>query len=249
MRLLVISDLHIDLGDKFGTFGWKPSRFIKVLDKITQHYQIDQVVLNGDVYDLYKYSLAEIQQQNAELISYFHSHKYIFITGNHDFWGPAALKQYIIRNRAGQRIRIEHGHNADFLNGTQFGRFLGRTTHEMLKYFIKYRWVERFYHKMVERVDELHRVPRKYNTYKYLIYALKLLRRYDLVVLGHTHKIEEHKMYYINKRKQYINCGTCTLGRFQAVLLDTETLANRTLKLNRKFDYSTGILPSFPVAE
>lgn len=246
MRLLVISDLHIDLGDKFGTFGWRASRFIKVLDEIIKSYQIDQVVLNGDVYDLYKYSYHDVLSKNAELIEYFHRNNFYFISGNHDFWGPGAHKYYIIGNEAGQKIRIEHGYNADFLNGTRIGRLIGRTGHDIIRYFIKYKWVERCYHKAVERIDGINSIPRKYNTYKYLLYALKLLRRYDLVILGHTHKIEVHKMYYANKKKQYLNCGSCSLGRFQGVLLDTETLANDTIKLGRKFEHNLNDLPLFP---
>lgn len=246
MRLLVISDLHIDLGDSFGTFKWKPNRFIKVLDTITKHYQIDQVVLNGDVYDLYKYAYNEVVEANTKLVEYFRSHNCYFIRGNHDFWGTSARRVYVIKNSSGQKIRIEHGHDADFLNGTKLGRFIGRTSHDIIKYFIKYKWIERLYHKTVERVDEIHSIPRKYNTYKYLLYALKLLRHYDMVILGHTHKIEVHKMYYANKKKQYLNCGSCSLGRFQGILLDTETLANDIIKLGRKCEFNLNDLPVFP---
>jgi len=52
-------------------------------------------------------------------------------------------------------------------------------------------------------------------------------------------------MYYINQRKQYLNCGTCSLGRFQAVLVDTETLANETIKVGRKVEFSVEDLPLF----
>lgn len=246
MRLLVISDLHIDIGDKFGTFGWKPSRFIYALNTITKHYNIDTVVLNGDVYDLYKYSYSDVLSWNAELIEFLHKKNCIFITGNHDFWGTDALKSYTITNKSGQKIHIEHGHAADFMNGTSLGRFIGRTSHEVIKPLIKYKWVERAYHQLVENVEGINYTPRKYNTYKYLVYALKLLRKYDMVVLGHTHKLEVHKIYYDNKKKQYLNSGSCSLGRFQGVLIDTETLANETIKMGRKFEQSLSDLPPFP---
>ncbi|MCB8964970.1 MAG: metallophosphoesterase family protein [Bacteroidales bacterium] len=246
MKLLVLSDLHIDTGDKFGTFGWKAKKFIKTLDTILNHYGIEQVVLNGDVFDLYKYSYQDILARNGALIDYFREKGFVFIRGNHDLWNPKAKDHYTIANSRGQTIHIEHGHNADFLNGTTIGRFIGLLGFYILKFLVKFRWIERMYFRIVEYDDEVNRVPRKYNSYKYLLYALKLLRRYDLVILGHTHKLELHKMYYINQRKQYLNCGTCSLGRFQAVLIDTETLANETIKINRKAEFTVEELPPFP---
>ncbi|HSA04675.1 MAG TPA: metallophosphoesterase, partial [Tenuifilaceae bacterium] len=70
MKLLVLSDLHIDTGDKFGTFGWKAKKFIKVLDDIIKHYDVDQVILNGDVFELYKYAFTDIVARNKFLIDY-----------------------------------------------------------------------------------------------------------------------------------------------------------------------------------
>jgi len=246
MKLLVLSDLHIDTGDKFGTFGWKPKKFIKVLDDIIKHYDVEQVILNGDVFELYKYTYADIVERNTRLIEYFDTNGFIYIRGNHDLWNPKARDHFKITNSQGKTIHIEHGHNADFLNGTSIGRFIGKLGFYVLRFIVKMQWAERLYFKIVEYDDEVNRVPRKYNSYKYLLYALKLLRKYDLVILGHTHKLELHKMFYINQRKQYLNCGTCSLGRFQAVLVDTETLANETIKVGRKVEFSVEDLPIFP---
>lgn len=243
-----MSDLHIDTGDKFGTFGWKPKKFIKTLEQIIGHYQVEQVVFNGDIFELYKYSHSDIIARNKVLIDYFKSKDFVFIRGNHDLWIPKAKDHFNITNSQGKTIHIEHGHNADFMNGTSIGRFIGRFGFYLLKHTVKFTWVERLYFKIVEYDDEVNRVPRKYNSYKYLLYALKLLRRFDVVILGHTHKLEAHKMYYVNQRKQYLNCGTCSLGRFQAVLIDTETLAaNETIKLGRKSELVIEDLPVFPL--
>lgn len=247
MRLLVLSDLHIDTGDKFGTFGWKAKKFIKTLDEIIKHHSIDQVVLNGDVFELYKYSYSDVVARNSELIDYFDNKGFVYIRGNHDLWNPRAKDHLNIQNSNGRIIHIEHGHNADFLNGTAIGRFIGKLGFYLLRFIVRMHWAERLYFKIVEYDDEVNRVPRKYNSYKYLLYGLKLLRKYDLVILGHTHKLEIHKMYYINQRKQYLNCGTCSLGRLQAVLVDTETLANETIKIGRRTDFSVDELPAFPL--
>ncbi|HPX04372.1 MAG TPA: metallophosphoesterase family protein [Tenuifilaceae bacterium] len=234
MNILVISDLHIDNGDNFGTFDWKPKRFIKTLEKIVEEYKIEQVILNGDVFDLYKYTFKDIYHKNFELISYFNRKGYIYIRGNHDLLNPFAKDSHLIVNSLGQSIYIEHGHNADFLNGTSIGRFIGRVSFALFEKLVKIPRFERWYFRVVEWDDEVNRIPKKYNTYKYLKYALKLLRSYDMVILGHTHKLESHKTYYLNSKKWYLNTGTCSLGRFQAVVVDTETLKHESIKIGKK---------------
>jgi len=247
MILLVISDLHIDNGDHFGTFGWKPKKFIKTIDKLIEHYGIDQVILNGDVFDLYKYSFKEVYHKNFELISYFNRKNFIYIRGNHDLWNPFAKDSHLIVNSSGKSIYIEHGHEADFLNGTNLGRLISQIGFILLKWLINYKCVERLYFRIVEFDDEVNHIPRKYNSYKYLKYALKLLRKYDMVILSHTHKIELHKMYYLNNRKIYLNTGTCSLGRLQALIIDTETLKNEILKVSSRDKLRISDLPESPI--
>ena len=129
---------------------------------------------------------------------------------------------------------MEHGHNADFLNGTRLGRAISLLGFNILKRIMQYKWVEKIYFKAVEWDDQINRIPKKYNTFKYLNYALKLLRDYDVVIMGHTHKLESHKTYYFNSKKIYLNTGTCSLGRFQAIIFDTETLQYDSVKISKK---------------
>lgn len=244
MILLVISDLHIDTGGKLGTFGWKAKKFMATLDAVIEHYGVNKVVLNGDVFDLYKYSFAEIAAENPKIISYFNKKGFILIRGNHDIWVSNTLDHFQITNSSGQSIHIEHGHKADFLNGTSFGRIFSVIMYAFLKLLVRFRWVERTFFRAVHYFDDVDRVPRKYNTFRYLVYALRLLKRHDMVILGHTHKLESHKIYYLNHRKIYLNSGTCSLGRFQAVLIDTETLEHETIKIGRKSELDVSQLPA-----
>lgn len=46
--------------------------------------------------------------------------------------------------------------------------------------------------------------------------------------------MESHNTYYLNSKKQYCNTGSCTLGRFQGVVMDTETLRCETIKYSKK---------------
>jgi len=249
MNLLVLSDLHIDNGDNFGSFGWKPKKFIKTIEKIVDYYKVDQVILNGDVFDLYKYSFKEVYAKNFELIRFFNSNRFIYLRGNHDLLNPFAKDSHLITNSKGQRIHIEHGHNADFMNGTRLGRSISRIGFYLLKLVIRYKWIEKLYFKSIEYSDEVDRVPRKYNLYKYLKYALRLLRKYDVVILSHTHKLESHKTYYLNSKKIYLNTGSCSLGRFQAAIIDTETLKYDTIKISKKGKLDESELPERAVIE
>ncbi len=247
MNILVISDLHIDNGDRFGTFGWKAKKFIKTIEAVVKAYGIDKVILNGDIFDLYKYNFKEVYFKNFELISYFNRKGYVYIRGNHDLFNPFAEDSHTIVNSKGQKIYIEHGHNADFLNGTRFGRWLGTLGFYLLKKIITIQLVQKIYFKVVEWDEQLNHIPKKYNTYKYLNYALNLLKEYDVVLLGHTHKLEVHKTYYFNSKKLYFNTGSCSLGRLQAVVLDTETLRYDTIKLGRE-EKLKSYLPNSSVA-
>lgn len=232
MNLLIISDLHLGNRDRFETFGWDEDFFIKSIDSIVQHHKIDKIILNGDIFELYKYNFEEVVASNPNIIEYFELQKAVYIRGNHDILSPWGQDYFQITNSEGKTIHIEHGHNADFLNGTSFGRFFSIRFFKILKKLCKNKFFLNLYLKAVLFDEEISRIPKKYNTYKYLKYALNLLKKYDVVVLGHTHKIETHKTYYLHNKKHYINCGSCSLGRLQAAVLNTESLEYETLKFN-----------------
>jgi predicted phosphodiesterase len=238
MKLLVLSDLHLGNGDTFGTFGWDPSRFISVLEDIRMSYEIDKLVINGDLYELYKYSHDDIVNNQQALVDYFKSVEAVYIRGNHDFFCEEGQDSLLIENSLGQTVYIEHGHNADLLNGTRIGCRIVRLFFRVLRHLVKIGWIRSAYFTYNDLIDEVDRVPRKYNSYRYLKYALRLLKTYDVVILGHTHKIEVHKTYYLNRKKRYFNCGSCTLGRFQAVMFDTETFDYDTIKISSADDPS-----------
>jgi hypothetical protein len=49
-----------------------------------------------------------------------------------------------------------------------------------LKLLVRIRWIERTFYGAVNYFDDVNRIPRKYNTFKYFMYALKLLKKYDI---------------------------------------------------------------------
>ena len=232
MKLLIISDLHIGAGDEFGTFGWNDDTFIQKIKNTIETENIDQVILNGDIYELYKYSYSKIYARHKKLIEFFKKSNFVYIRGNHDFINHRGMDNFNITNSKNQTIHIEHGHNCDLLNGSVTGRIISKILFKLIQVIVKLPSCAKLYHKIVEFDDQINRVPRKYDSYKYLKYALKLLKTHDVVIFGHTHKIESHRTYYLNNKKLYLNSGSCSHGRFQAVTIDTETLYYDTIKIS-----------------
>jgi predicted phosphodiesterase len=179
---------------------------------------------------LLKYTYDDIQKANLILMRCFSDNDFIFIKGNHDIINDFGIDHYDITNSQGQTIHIEHGHKADWLNGTRIGRALGRLGLSILKKMTHSKSMMDIYFKIVAFEEQINHIPKSYNTLKYLTYALKLLRKYDVVILSHTHKLESHHTYYLNKKKRYLNSGSCSMGRFQGIIMDTETLKYELIK-------------------
>lgn len=230
MNILVLSDLHIDTSDNFGTFQWKEGEFITHLEDLRNIYSIDKVIFNGDIFELVKYRYEDIRRSNPSLMKYFVDNDFVFIRGNHDIVTDFGVDHLDIMNSQGQTIHIEHGHNADWLNGTKPGRIIGRIGYSILKRMSRSKIMMDIYFKIVALHESVNNVPTKYNSIKYLSYALSLLKVHDVVILSHTHSLESHHTYYLNKKKRYLNTGTCSLGRFQCIIMDTETLKYELIK-------------------
>lgn len=233
MKLLVISDLHIGINRDEDNFKWPTDEFIFAIEQIRISSGIDKIILNGDILELYKYSYDEIvsSPHNKKLFEYLFRDLFVFIKGNHDFVSPEGVERLIIKNKKNQHICIEHGHNADWMNGTKAGRFIGRYFFKVVKILIKLSLIKKLYYSIVKWDDQIDRIPRKYHSIKYLNYGLKLLREFDMVILGHTHKITTVKTYYNLSKKRYLNCGTCSQKMLQGLVIDTEDLQYDTIKI------------------
>jgi len=220
----------MDTGDVFGTFQWDELDLILHFELMREQYGINKIVLNGDVFELMKYTYDEIRRAYPALMNYFWDKDFVFIKGNHDVVNNFGEESYQITNSHGQKIHIEHGHNADWFNGSRFGRAIGKFGFSILKKLSDSKYLMDIYLRIVAIEDAIYHIPKRYNTLKYLTYALRLLKEHDVVILAHTHKLEAHHTYYLNKKKRYLNCGTCSLGRFQGIILDTETLKYELIK-------------------
>jgi len=207
---------------------------IMQIEGLRDIYNIDRVIFNGDIFELLKYTYEDIRKANPVLMRYFNDNDFTFIKGNHDIVSDFGTDHFQITNSKGQSIHIEHGHNADWLNGTRFGRAIGKLGLSILKKMSHSKSLMDIYFKIVALEDQINTIPKSYNTLKYLTYALKLLQKHDVVILAHTHKLESHHTYYLNKKKRYLNSGACSMGRFQGILMDTETLKYELIKETRE---------------
>ena len=230
MNLLILSDLHIDTGDNFGIFQWDDEEFISCIEKFRELHSVNKIILNGDIFELLKYSFHEIRKARPVLIRYLLKNDFIILKGNHDILNSIGKEFYMITNSTGQVIRIEHGHNADWLNGSFLGRLFGQFFFFLLRKMSQSKYMMDLYFSILKRHDGINVIPKKYNTLNYLTYALKKLKECDVLILGHTHKLESHHTYYMNRKKRYINCGSCSLGRFEGIILNTETLEYDLIK-------------------
>lgn len=234
MKILILSDLHLSNGDHFCVFGWNEQEFINIIYKIIKKHNIDKVILNGDIYELYKYKLKHIEKAYPKLTSIIKNDDiFFFIKGNHDSIYPSDVDHINIINSNNQIIHIEHGHKADIINGNVFGRLFYRICMKLLRILTRNSNILRlfiFIQKKLETFDEDLDRRKKYSV-KYLEYAIKLLKRYyDVVILGHAHELRKHKFYSNKKQKLYFCTGTCTFKRFQGLIFDTETLKHTIIK-------------------
>ena len=133
MNILVLSDLHIDTRDNFGTFKWNEMDLIMQIEGIRDIYNVDKVIFNGDVFELQKYRYEDIIKANPILMRYFNDNDFIFIKGNHDIVNDSGVDNIQLTNSHGQSIHIEHGHNADWFNGSKIGRSVGKFGMSILK--------------------------------------------------------------------------------------------------------------------
>jgi len=230
MNILVLSDLHIDARDSSGMFQWDEMDFILKIEQLRDIHSIDKVIFNGDTFELLKYTFDELKKANPLLFRYIESNDFIFIKGNHDRVNSFGFKHFQITNSKEQSIYIEHGHKADWFNNSMIGYKFGKAGLILLKRLSGSRRVMKVYVRLISWFEQIDQIPRRYNTLKYLTYALRLLKEHDVVILSHTHKLESHHTYYLSKKKRYLNTGSCSLGRFECIVLNTETLQYELIK-------------------
>ncbi len=221
MKILSISDLHICADKSLDKFQWTDVDFIKKIEFYKALYKIDYVVIAGDIYEMYFFEEKEIQEKNQYLYSYLENTPWIIcLKGNHDRLTKHTDK-FIYEN-----TYIEHGHKGDI--------YIIPVVNIIIEF------IHKVFDSIIRNVPILKKIyMKKYKNYmsgeyenegardslRVLKRALRLLEKYDIVVMGHTHVQQTLNFNFKNDKKIYVNTGTCSTHRFEGAIIDTETLS------------------------
>lgn len=230
MKYLVISDLHLDKKNDLGFFHWSESGFIERVERAIADYSIDRVILLGDIFELYRYFKSEVYESYPLLLSFFNRINAVFVRGNHDSVSHTGRDAYHVMD-GGHSILFIHGHQADFWSGNPVIMFIIKWFMKGFRLLTYIKPIRSIYIGIYRAVDRKPVDFRSRNEFPYLFYALRLLESgHDMVVMGHTHKQDELVVTSRGRKKIYINTGTCSLGRFEALVLNTETMDYTLIK-------------------
>jgi len=208
MKILVISDIHLGDGSKSDDFGNRANE-IK-LKKWIEKQKADRIYLNGDIYELWQFKPQAVKNAHYMFWKYLHGRKFVHIRGNHDYQLMGPLTK-TLKTKSGKRVLISHGFQNDKLMTNPFSRLfvwiIGQT-------------LEKLFPDIDNEDGYKHKRNKSRTIRNTLKYAEKMWKRYDIVILGHSHKQMTERSYVYGI---YANCGTCANGKLQGVLLDTLT--------------------------
>ena len=224
MKVAVISDLHLGLGDRTESFGHDDGEFLRFLDFLEGNFE--RVVLLGDVWETLtsrfpgraERALADARLAHPELARRFDQPKYSYVFGNHDLVAGRVLSapEELTLEADGVRLLFAHGHQSDGLIRTarsvsELGVWLGG-------------WIKRFgfaaFYRVCRRLDELRSgTTRTRATEGLQRWAVEHARRgaADVVVTGHTHLATRVEC----GDRLFLNSGSCSEGQLSYVAMDT----------------------------
>jgi predicted phosphodiesterase len=204
MRYLIISDLH--LGNVEDNSSYHEKQLIEWIGKIRP----DVLIMNGDIYDLWKYKFVDIKNYYKDLLFVLHSYNNIKLIGNSDYelFGRTKI---VIEMKNGKKVCVIHSFQNDLFMSTWYFRFLIWWMTRLERLVPNSNVFSRFFTRIDKNIEN-----------NALELAKKLLNNYDFVVLGHTHNpgIFENGKYY--------NSGTCSSGNKNGIIIDTD---NNTISL------------------
>lgn len=225
MKILAISDLHICADKSFDKFQWVDSEFIKKIERYRSLYKIDFVVIAGDIYEMYFFDEKEIKEKNAYLYSFIENTPWIVcLKGNHDRLTGNDDKVVF------DKVYFEHGHKGD-IYGIPIVNVIVDSLHKVLDFFNRHIPIlKKIYISKYRKYMEDYEGEGAKDSLRVLKRALKLLEKYDMIVMGHTHIQQTLNFNFKSNKKIYVNTGTCSNHRFEGAIIDTETLSVELIK-------------------
>lgn len=224
MTLYMISDLHIS--------GADDPLYFSLIALIKRSQSGDQVVLAGDIFDLFVGNKKVFRQRYSEFLDSVEKSsqrgvKLHYIEGNHDFHireafskidGIQIYPHHLTVDCSGKRFYIEHGDTVDrtdlgyrvlraLFRSPVVSAFITVTPGSWLDHIGK--WASRKSRENKSTVvSDLPIVRREYLRHTYRSYAAeKLVQGFDFVVMGHCHDLDEMCFKIGNREGQYMNVG------------------------------------------
>lgn len=206
MKILFISDLHLGDGSKADDFGNNDEKILKWFNTILP----DKIYIVGDAYEQQQFKMKNIIKAHPKLYKFFQLGIFDSVKGNHDY--KLSKKDTIKLKYNDIKILVSHGHQAD-----------KGMSNPLVRGFVWFLGIiERLpFMSWVDNPEKFSKKPNRAD-YKTEEYAEKKLKKYNIVICGHTHKKLIKNYSTESKLKIYANCGTCMHGKFEGILYDTE---------------------------
>ena len=236
MKIAILSDLHIKEKSFGNKFLLNDLEFASIL--VTLSNRCDYVVLNGDVFELWKTTLPFFSFQDDEMqliidqypatMKAIQAYNVVLLMGNHDNCLKKLSKQFPQLNKAiteiffmnskGERFLFWHGHS-DFFNrvwpwsGFFFTWLSGLFERIFARGTSDYKGVAAFFKK-----------PFFKNSTQIRLFKKRVRKMKDLVFVanGHTHYPEVKRFQYKQRERIFLNTGVFNKRR-EIDIIDLET--------------------------
>ncbi len=219
VEILVLSDLHL------GTYGCKAEQLLNYLNGI----EPKQLILNGDIIDIWRFKKNYWPKSHMKVIKYFTSllSKGIpiyYITGNHDemmrkftglCMGNLHIKNQLVLELNGDKAWFFHGDAFDVsMQHAKWIAKLGALGYDLL---ILLNWVVNFFWEHIlgqKKVslskkikDSVKKAVKYLNDFEVTAAEMALANQYDYVVCGHVHRPEIKSIFTERGEVNYLNSG------------------------------------------
>lgn len=206
MKRYVISDIHLCDGGKSDEFLPNKPAMMKLLAGVPD----GSLILNGDVLDLLRATLAEIEKAHGDLLDLLFKKTFIYVSGNHDrevlnfrdgmYRGVLIADQLIIGD-----VLFMHGDRFDAVNSE--GKVIGNIATKTVDWM-----ADHISPKVMTKAREFERWLRASGRFgspaAYRDLAIRAINHFNCkggtirtVILGHTHQrdtAEKDGFHYIN---------------------------------------------------
>lgn len=223
MKLAVISDLHLGVGDRADSFGHDDAEFLQFLKFLEGNFE--RVVLLGDIWETLqsrrlgsaREELALARAAHPEIAKRFQRPRYHYVHGNHDIVaGLFGVPDELALSADGVRLLFTHGHQNDDLVMrrrwlSDLGVWLGG-------------WIRRVglgaFYRLCAEIDGLRgglSPDAQRCAFQRWAVGEAARREYDVVVTGHTHLAARSE----HGSRLFLNSGSCSEGQLSFLSIDT----------------------------